>query len=92
VGRRDAPGRPALFGTTSAFLETFGLRALSDLPPLREVESLIAAPIAEGDAEASALEPPAEDVTDDAEAADETGAETPREAAESAFDEAIRFH
>ena len=57
VGRRDAPGRPALFGTTSAFLETFGLRALTDLPPLREVESLIRLPEAEVDAEATALEP-----------------------------------
>ncbi len=62
VGRRDAPGRPALFGTTSAFLETFGLRALSDLPPLREVESLILTPAAEGDAEATALEPLAEQI------------------------------
>lgn len=64
VGRRDAPGRPALFGTTSAFLETFGLRALSDLPPLREVESLIRPPAAEGDAEATALEPLAEQIAE----------------------------
>jgi segregation and condensation protein B len=92
VGRRDAPGRPALFGTTSAFLETFGLRALSDLPPLREVESLISAPIADGDAEASALEPLAEPLPDDAESGDEATDETPREAADSAFDDQIRFH
>ncbi len=26
VGRRDAPGRPALYGTSATFLETFGLR------------------------------------------------------------------
>ena len=94
VGRRDAPGRPALFGTTSAFLETFGLRALSDLPPLREVESLIAAPIAEGDAEASALELPAERLPDEAtdDASDELPGDEPREASDSAFDEQIRFH
>ena len=65
VGRRDAPGRPALFGTTSAFLETFGLRALTDLPPLREVESLVRLPDAVGDAEATALEPLAEQVPDE---------------------------
>jgi segregation and condensation protein B len=38
VGRRDAPGRPVLYGTSAGFLETFGLRSLSDLPTLREVE------------------------------------------------------
>jgi segregation and condensation protein B len=39
VGRRDAPGRPPLYGTTSSFLETFGLRSLRDMPSLREVAS-----------------------------------------------------
>jgi len=86
VGRRDAPGRPALFGTTSAFLETFGLRALTDLPPLREVESLISTPAAEGEAEATALEPLAEQVPDEA------PDDAPREAAAASFDEEIRFH
>ena len=37
VGRRDAPGRPALYGTTSTFLESFGLKSLRDLPELREI-------------------------------------------------------
>lgn len=31
-GRKDAPGRPVLFGTTSAFLRCFGLSSLDDLP------------------------------------------------------------
>jgi len=44
VGRRDAPGRPALYGTSATFLETFGLRALTDLPALREIEAIVAAP------------------------------------------------
>ena len=44
VGRRDAPGRPALYGTSASFLETFGLRGLSDLPALREIEAIVAAP------------------------------------------------
>jgi segregation and condensation protein B len=43
VGRRDAPGRPALYGTTSIFLETFGLPSLRDMPPLRELERTEAA-------------------------------------------------
>ena len=34
VGRRDTPGRPAVFGTTFEFLERFGLTSLDDLPPL----------------------------------------------------------
>jgi segregation and condensation protein B len=33
VGRRAAPGRPILYGTTREFLEHFGLRDLGDLPP-----------------------------------------------------------
>lgn len=31
-GRKEAPGRPALWGTTPAFLARFGLRTLHDLP------------------------------------------------------------
>lgn len=31
-GRKDAPGRPILYGTTSAFLRCFGLKSLDDLP------------------------------------------------------------
>ncbi len=62
VGRRDAPGRPALFGTTATFLETFALRALTDLPPLREAEALIAAPSESSDAANALAEgEPAED-------------------------------
>ena len=34
MGRRDAPGRPILYGTTFAFLERFGLETLEQLPPL----------------------------------------------------------
>jgi len=40
VGHRDVPGRPSLFGTTPAFLEHFGLKSLSDLPPLSELRDL----------------------------------------------------
>lgn len=34
VGRAEGPGRPILYGTTKEFLEYFGLRNLSELPPL----------------------------------------------------------
>ena len=40
VGRRDAPGRPVLWGTSATFLETFGLKSLRDLPDLRQIDAL----------------------------------------------------
>ena len=39
-GRRDSPGRPFEFKTTSGFLEAFGLNALDDLPDLEEFASM----------------------------------------------------
>ena len=32
VGRRNAPGRPILYGTTDAFLAFFGINSLDELP------------------------------------------------------------
>jgi segregation and condensation protein B len=40
LGRKEEPGRPLLYGTTPFFLEFFGLRALTDLPTLREFSEL----------------------------------------------------
>jgi segregation and condensation protein B len=40
IGRKDEPGRPLLYGTTQAFLETFSLPNLRALPTLRDLESL----------------------------------------------------
>jgi len=40
LGKRDEPGRPLLYGTTSFFLEFFGLKSLKDLPTLRELTEL----------------------------------------------------
>jgi segregation and condensation protein B len=43
VGHRDVPGKPALYGTTRAFLDYFQLSSLDQLPPLsalRDLESL----------------------------------------------------
>lgn len=36
AGTSDAPGNPALYGTSKKFLEKFGLRSLRDLPDLAE--------------------------------------------------------
>ncbi len=37
VGKKEAPGRPLIYGTTREFLQHFGLKDLSDLPTLREL-------------------------------------------------------
>ena len=39
VGHRETPGRPALFATTKTFLDDLGLRSLSELPPLSELDT-----------------------------------------------------
>ena len=48
VGTREVPGRPALFGTTTRFLDDFGVRALADLPSLPELKDLDALEAAVG--------------------------------------------
>lgn len=40
VGHRDVPGKPALFGTTRAFLDYFNLKSLDELPSLAEIRDL----------------------------------------------------
>lgn len=40
LGYRDAPGRPALLGTTRQFLDDLGLKALDDLPRLESNEMM----------------------------------------------------
>ncbi len=37
TGQRDVPGRPEMFGTTKTFLDYFGLKSISDLPPLADL-------------------------------------------------------
>lgn len=41
VGHRDTPGRPALFATTRRFLDDLGLRSLTELPALTEIERIM---------------------------------------------------
>jgi len=42
VGRKNLPGRPLIYGTTSKFLEVFDLTDLNALPTLKEIKKLIA--------------------------------------------------
>lgn len=41
VGHRDTPGRPGLYATTRRFLDELGLRSLTELPPLAEIEKVM---------------------------------------------------
>ena len=41
VGHRETPGRPALLATTRRFLDDLGLRSLTELPPLTEIERIM---------------------------------------------------
>ena len=40
-GRSELPGRPMLYSTTQEFLELFGLKDLTSMPSLRELEQMI---------------------------------------------------
>ena len=40
LGYRDVPGKPAMYGTTKAFLDYFNLKALDELPPLSELRDI----------------------------------------------------
>jgi segregation and condensation protein B len=76
VGHRDVPGKPALFGTTKAFLDYFNLSSLDDLPSLAEIKDM------------DSFEPeldlePAEDAPDAAAGEDGSSAADSRDAAES---------
>lgn len=39
-GRKEVIGKPFLYGTTAEFLEVFGLKSLSDLPTLKEIDEI----------------------------------------------------
>jgi segregation and condensation protein B len=40
LGKKDEPGRPILYGTSTGFLELFSLKSLKDLPTLKEFTEL----------------------------------------------------
>ena len=59
VGHRETPGRPALYATTTRFLDDLGLRSLEELPPLEEIAKTLqleVVPTAEPEAEAAVRE------------------------------------
>jgi segregation and condensation protein B len=80
IGHRDAPGRPALFGTTRQFLDDLGLRALDELPPLEAGGAMAAALEGLDLTGGNAIVPDGEEATDTvkADAPDAMGAETAR--------------
>ena len=85
VGTRDVPGKPAMYGTTKAFLDYFNLKSLSELPPLEEIREMLEEPTLESDDVAQKPLPELDEHGDqvqsaeDARAAeaDEAGAEEP---------------
>ncbi|MBT8087081.1 MAG: SMC-Scp complex subunit ScpB [Gammaproteobacteria bacterium] len=88
VGHRDVPGRPAMFGTTKAFLDYFSLKKLDDLPPLADLsdwESLrvqLNLPDVEDNLEAG-LEESVEAAADSLEAIETEADESPGERADT---------
>jgi len=40
MGKKDVPGKPLIYGTSREFLELFGLKDLSALPTLKEIQEL----------------------------------------------------
>lgn len=44
TGRKQAPGKPMIYGTTNEFLIHFGLRDLSELPSIDEIEKMLGTP------------------------------------------------
>lgn len=85
VGQREAPGRPAIYGTTKAFLDYFGVRSLDQLPPLDEIremiEPVIEAEKAAAEAAAKAASANAETSVTEADTVAEEVAESPEEPA-----------
>jgi segregation and condensation protein B len=54
VGHRETPGRPALYATTTRFLDDLGLRSLEELPPLEEIAKTLQLEVVPPAAEAEA--------------------------------------
>jgi segregation and condensation protein B len=79
AGRKEAPGRPLMYATTSEFLEVFGLKDLQSLPDMEEFRALQTAHDDSG-AEASTDSTPAS--ADEAEPSDAAAAKHGEEPAD----------
>ena len=62
VGHRETPGRPALYATTTKFLDDLGLRSLEELPPLEEIAKTLQLEVV-STGEAEVREPEAQPAT-----------------------------
>ncbi len=58
TGRKKAPGRPYVFGTTRQFLEYFGLKSLEELPKIENFAKLAEEKIESVDSQANLAESP----------------------------------
>ena len=41
AGRKEAPGRPLLYGTTKEFMQYLGINSMEDLPKIEEIKSIL---------------------------------------------------
>ena len=73
LGRKEAPGRPLMYGTTQEFLQYFGLKDLSELPTLKEFEEMEIPELPEGSAGGEPEDTPSGDDAEPAESPGETG-------------------
>jgi segregation and condensation protein B len=62
VGHRETPGRPALYATTTKFLDDLGLRSVEELPPLEEIAQTLQLEVV-STGEAAVREPEAQPAT-----------------------------
>ncbi len=100
LAHRDTPGRPALYGTTRAFLDYFNLKNLSDLPPLMELRQIGASgeeakffEVADDDINQTAVEiAPESDVPKIADGTDETEVAPESNTLEPSLEIALESH
>lgn len=58
VGQREVPGRPSLYATSKQFLDHFGLKELTELPPfpLAQLEETVMIPLSDTEAKEDVVE------------------------------------
>lgn len=74
VGQQPTAGTPALYGTTDEFLKIFGLKALTDLPALRELRALEEDPGESGEGDDTSESSAAEEGIESLHSDDQNGA------------------